>query len=65
MVCSAPFSDYSKEECTSSLLPTLSPFTASYQVHRGADAHLANIDGEDCMGAGALDIHLGAGCGAG
>lgn len=36
-----------------------------YVVVRGADADLAQVDGEDGVRAGALDIHLGAGCGAG
>lgn len=36
----------------------------TYIVVRGADSHLAQVDGEDGMGAWTLDVHLGAGGGA-
>lgn len=36
----------------------------TYVVVGGADPHLAEVDGEDGVGARALDVHLGAGCGA-
>lgn len=36
-----------------------------YQVYRRADTHLAKVDCKDSVGAGTLDIHLGAGCGSG
>ena len=37
---------------------------AAHQVGPGAQAHLAHVDGEDGVGAGALHVHLGAGRGA-
>lgn len=33
-------------------------------IVRSTDADLAQVDGEDGMRSGALDVHLSAGCGA-
>lgn len=41
------------------------PVLWPYQVYRRADTHLAKVDCKDSVGAGTLDIHLGAGCGSG
>lgn len=44
--------------------PSAAPRGAPHQLGRGAHAHLAQVDGEDGVRAGALHVHLGAGRGA-
>lgn len=39
--------------------------TPTHHLQLLTDPHLTEVDGEDSVRAGALGIHLGAGCGAG
>lgn len=60
-----PFHLIAEGQETRSLLISASPSLWPYQVYRRADTHLAKVDCKDSVGAGTLDIHLGAGCGSG
>ena len=46
-------------------LSLLQPKPLSHHLQLLADPHLTEVDGEDGVRAGALGVHLGAGCGAG
>lgn len=40
------------------------PPRAPHQVRLGTHAHLAQVNGEDGVGSGTLNVHLGAGRGS-
>lgn len=56
--------DLKRKKLTTPTSP-LHPQCLSHHLRLLADSHLTQVDGEDGVRAGALGIHLGAGCCAG